>query len=100
MLGRWTQMPTKAAERDFAPDVDGEATVAAATWPPAPTDARVFVLYTGGTIGMAPALNDPTGPLRPQNEKEFHRWLPPAHLDIAERWTLHRLRNEKGEILK
>ncbi len=38
---------------------------------------RIFILYTGGTIGMAPAdLNDPTSPLVPKNWAQLTQFMP------------------------
>jgi L-asparaginase len=41
--------------------------------------ANVFVLYTGGTLGMVPKdPNNPTSPLKPGTQADLERYLPPG----------------------
>ena len=63
--------------------------------------SKVLVLYTGGTIGMAPSdpLN-PASPLEPKDEKELKRWLPPNIENLGIDWTLVRLKDESGTELE
>lgn len=45
--------------------------------------SRVYVLYTGGTFGMAPDLATPGHPMRPMEKEFLERSLPPAD-ELAE----------------
>jgi L-asparaginase len=63
--------------------------------------SKVFVLYTGGTIGMAPDdPNNPASALRPQTEEGLLRWLPPNIGELGIDWSVGRLLDENGDVLE
>jgi L-asparaginase len=56
-----------------------------------PAVAKVYVLYTGGTFGMAPDLNTPGHPLRPMELEKLENALPqPEDLAPGTEVTLER----------
>lgn len=63
--------------------------------------AKVLVLYTGGTIGMAPSdPGNPASPLEPKNANQLKRWLPPNIESLGIDWKLERLKDESGKYLE
>jgi L-asparaginase len=63
--------------------------------------AKVLVLYTGGTIGMAPRdPENPASPLEPKDEMELKRWLPANIENLGIEWKLERLKDEAGVALE
>lgn len=63
--------------------------------------SKVLVLYTGGTIGMAPKDRDnPASPLEPKDAEELKQWLPPNIQDLGIEWELDRLKDDDGNELK
>jgi L-asparaginase len=63
--------------------------------------ARVLVLYTGGTIGMAPADPDnPASPLIPQNQEQLSKWLPHNMDELGIDWSLAALKDDDGVALE
>ncbi len=56
---------------------------------------RVYVLYTGGTIGMAPAdPHNPASPLRPVKQDTLESYIPHPLEGID--WEIHGLVNNDG----
>jgi L-asparaginase len=63
--------------------------------------AKVLVLYTGGTIGMAPADPDnPASPLVPQGKEQLNKWLPRNMDELGIEWNLISLKDDAGETLE
>ncbi|HUU90083.1 MAG TPA: asparaginase [Phycisphaerae bacterium] len=60
--------------------------------------ARVYILYTGGTIGMVPEDPDnPASPLVPANEDELKMYVPGLGEKEGIHWEIGRLVDEKGD---
>ncbi len=60
---------------------------------------KVLVLYTGGTIGMAPRDPDnATSPLEPKSKDELARYLPPLEA-VGVEWELQNLVDEEGRVV-
>ena len=63
--------------------------------------AKVLVLYTGGTIGMAPAdADNSASPLVPQSKEELNKWLPRNMSELGIEWSLASLKDSGGEALE
>lgn len=63
--------------------------------------SRVFVLYTGGTLGMVPRYPDnPASPLMPARQEQLEAYLPP---DLAGRlgidFEMHSLHDLDGQLV-
>src|SRR5437870_621745 len=57
--------------------------------------ANVFILYTGGTIGMMPTDGDnPASPLKPMNRDDFEKYVPALGKNFGIHWDIAGLRGE------